>query len=167
MYIFILLHQTTTFILIVCSVMWLYIFILLHQTTTYRNLIQLRKSCISLYSYIKPQLRERLSGGALRCISLYSYIKPQLIPGFYIKTAVVYLYTPTSNHNTKLVAPLTLLLYIFILLHQTTTQQLNSLVTIRCISLYSYIKPQLITLMVVDVGVVYLYTPTSNHNWQP
>ena len=36
---------------------------------------------------------------------------------------VVYLYIPTSNHNSKILSKLGLSLYIFIFLHQTTTGQ--------------------------------------------
>ena len=78
-----------------------------------------------------------------RCISLYSYIKPQLkcilqdLPAvvyLYIPTSnhnnyqkdqrkhhVVYLYIPTSNHNNAEMSKNLFLLYIFIFLHQTTT----------------------------------------------
>ena len=38
----------------------------------------IRKSCICLYSYIKPQLVFLGIISLLGCICLYSYIKPQL-----------------------------------------------------------------------------------------
>ena len=143
----------------------LYIFIFLHQTTT--NAIQqpFYKSCISLYSYIKPQ-RLRIYRRFL---------------------LVVYLYIPTSNHNATKHLTFSVVLYIFIFLHQTTTCCLTSLsmlrcislysyikpqlmflfcfALIRCISLYSYIKPQLMFLFCFALIVVYLYIPTSNHNF--
>ena len=56
----------------------LYILIFLHQTATSRRGGQKGVSCISLYSYIKPQHNRLLFTPAMRCISLYSYIKPQL-----------------------------------------------------------------------------------------
>ena len=55
------------------------------------------------------------------CISLYSYIKPQLIELLFNLSYVVYLYIPTSNHNDKLYRLSIAALYIFIFLHQTTT----------------------------------------------
>ena len=121
----------------------LYIFIFLHQTTT--NAIQqpFYKSCISLYSYIKPQ-RLRIYRRFL---------------------LVVYLYIPTSNHNAPKHLTFSVVLYIFIFLHQTTTCCLTSLSMLRCISLYSYIKPQLMFLFCFALIVVYLYIPTSNHNF--
>ena len=187
LYIFIFLHQTTTSSCIVSAFVPLYIFIFLHQTTTYFNTKQLRPCCISLYSYIKPQLSSFLARQPTSCISLYSYIKPQpeslsnlhrlccISLYSYIKPQlpsllrrclrVVYLYIPTSNHNCPLIKtmPKTLYififlhqtttpppvrlcrlsLYIFIFLHQTTTKSNKRVVALSCISLYSYIKPQL------------------------
>ena len=57
------------------------------------------KSCLSLDSYIKPQLEEVATYGADRCLSLDSYIKPQPVNMRYGKHFVVYLLIPTSNHN--------------------------------------------------------------------
>ena len=121
----------------------LYIFIFLHQTTTH--------------------IRLTLFDGC--CISLYSYIKPQPYRAFTIPYLVVYLYIPTSNHNSSRAIgkvlelyififlhqtttfassiPRCLKLYIFIFLHQTTTCWSEALSRVSCISLYSYIKPQL------------------------
>ena len=55
--------------------------------------------CISFDSYIKPQLccLHLLDGES--CISFDSYIKPQRIVRSQVKTQVVYLLIPTSNHN--------------------------------------------------------------------
>ena len=55
----------------------LYIVLFLHQTTT-------KVVCV-----IFP----------LSCISYYSYIKPQLIEQLMIASSVVYRTIPTSNHN--------------------------------------------------------------------
>ena len=164
--------------------------------------------CISLYSYIKPQLQVLILILVMCCISLYSYIKPQhwysktsriFVVYLYIPTSnhnlqnfcrcldmVVYLYIPTSNHNWLNPRFEVQVLYIFIFLHQTTTRKPYLFMRVRCISLYSYIKPQLAKLLqmlgygcislysyikpqrIFDwlflVDVVYLYIPTSNHN---
>ena len=77
LYIFIFLHQTTTYHKIVNDFYRLYIFIFLHQTTTYPFKDYILVGCISLYSYIKPQPCQHSSAFANGCISLYSYIKPQ------------------------------------------------------------------------------------------
>ena len=120
------------------------------------------------------------------CISLYSYIKPQRRAYRNLSCQVVYLYIPTSNHNCAGIASAGLSLYIFIFLHQTTTyvplrhrtEKLYIFIflhqtttdlkfksdTYGCISLYSYIKPQHICIVFVNLLVVYLYIPTSNHN---
>ena len=58
LYIFIFLHQTTTHPNPGIYVLWLYIFIFLHQTTTAKLSTAMAESCISLYSYIKPQPKE-------------------------------------------------------------------------------------------------------------
>ena len=142
LYIFWLLHQTTTLIFSIQSHTMLYIFWLLHQTTTLLEDIKLHIRCISFDSYIKPQL---------------SY--PQRC---YL--SVVYLLTPTSNHNIRHSREATLRLYIFWLLHQTTTKMSAIASPTSCISFDSYIKPQLIGNHKCAVFVVYLLTPTSNHN---
>ena len=77
---------------------------------------------------------------------------------------VVYLYIPTSNHNGEYGSNSLRPLYIFIFLHQTTTDVKEKYNLISCISLYSYIKPQRIILLIIILSVVYLYIPTSNHN---
>ena len=147
---------------------------------------QTSMSCISLYSYIKPQPRTLERGR--RCV-VYLYIPTSnhnrqaaskqdgKVVYLYIPTpnhnyekyahsviSVVYLYIPTPNHNFALVGGCPLTLYIFIFLHQTTTVPPVRFVRFRCISLYSYIKPQLSSVKGKDSIVVYLYIPTSNHN---
>ena len=122
--------------------MKLYIFWLLHQTTTYWLPLPLHKSCISFDSYIKPQ----------RALYKVCY------------NNVVYLLTPTSNHNHLVIIKRVYLLYIFWLLHQTTTVAMPSKLLLGCISFDSYIKPQLLVVLVLNKEVVYLLTPTSNHN---
>ena len=143
-------------------------------------------SCISYYSYIKPQQEiETLTDGT-SCISYYSYIKPQpaigagagllvvyrtiptsnhnVLLNWYTKHFVVYRTIPTSNHNVLLLVAGGVVLYIVLFLHQTTTNFPDSLFFQSCISYYSYIKPQLHVLRLVNEGVVYRTIPTSNHN---
>ena len=140
----------------------LYIFWLLHQTTTTCSSSIIRQSCISFDSYIKPQL------DTCRSIAI----------------RVVYLLTPTSNHNLQMMFLNSFQLYIFWLLHQTTTYSFSACEDDRCISLHqtttlsikyifscrcisfdSYIKPQPIGEYGTSSYVVYLLTPTSNHNF--
>ena len=121
-------------------------------------------SCISFDSYIKPQLTQLRNVIAGCCISFDSYIKPQLVSQPKRMRPVVYLLTPTSNHNTQGTHGVIDALYIFWLLHQTTTPPLPPAGRLGCISFDSYIKPQLLVLYIVSITVVYLLTPTSNHN---
>ena len=55
-------------------------------------------------------------------------------------------------------------LYIVLFLHQTTTYVRECNPNERCISYYSYIKPQLLSLHLLLCHVVYRTIPTSNHN---
>ena len=70
------------------------------------------------------------------CISLYSYIKPQPWHKDINYTLVVYLYIPTSNHNFQCLWRYFEQLYIFIFLHQTTT---NSMSMSSQVELYIFI----------------------------
>ena len=99
----------------------LYILIFLHQTATAAGVRVGCHCCISLYSYIKPQ---RGKSGAGRNSAVYPYI-------------------PTSNRNHERERAEAVALYILIFLHQTATSEREVFVCFRCISLYSYIKPQL------------------------
>ena len=125
----------------------LYIFCILHQTTTTFRKRRVLNSCISFVSYIKPQLDWYLmiNGGSCisfvsyikpqqktiminkscSCISFVSYIKPQLEFSGDKLDSVVYLLYPTSNHNTSLQSVIKPTLYIFCILHQTTTSGLQ------------------------------------------
>ena len=142
------------------------------------------------------------------CISLYSYIKPQLLVGEIGIPRAVYPYIPTSNRNRQYLMESTRVLYILIFLHQTATFQssknntnrlyiliflhqtatlfsdkdswsllyiliflhqtatcvLNGRLIPCCISLYSYIKPQRVIDGISDLLAVYPYIPTSNRN---
>ena len=99
LYIVLFLHQTTTYVL---GQKWgslLYIVLFLHQTTTFMHSVWLVVSCISYYSYIKPQHITSFSRSQHSCISYYSYIKPQpSFRGCWL-WVVVYRTIPTSNHN--------------------------------------------------------------------
>ncbi len=99
-----------------------------------------------------------------RCISLYSYIKPQLISIAVSNGIAVYPYIPTSNRNVLRLQRYNVLLYILIFLHQTATAILHLYSRKGCISLYSYIKPQPKWSAGAADGAVYPYIPTSNRN---
>ena len=153
------------------AIVSLYIFWILHQTTTSKSSIHRIKSCISFESYIKPQHRSQYQvwqyccisfesyikpqpwlhqgDSAERCISFESYIKPQPIRRFHGLASVVYLLNPTSNHNLRLVKLKKKPLYIFWILHQTTTWLTRRSLHLCCISFESYIKPQPIDLKVL------------------
>ena len=142
LYIFWILHQTTTCGLRVSECRKLYIFWILHQTTT----------------PTRPGVRDT------RCISFESYIKPQLLDVHDSFTDVVYLLNPTSNHNLISWVCSSSRLYIFWILHQTTTSCRSKSLLSGCISFESYIKPQLYWYAITFAKVVYLLNPTSNHN---
>ena len=99
----------------------LYIFWILHQTTTAQNVVPCGRCCIYFESYIKPQLLK------LSWIigSVVYLLNPTLNHNFiwYIneRSKVVYLLNPTSNHNVCPRSPTLAVLYIFWILHQTTT----------------------------------------------
>ena len=121
--------------------------------------------CISLFSYIKPQLTADDFAPSMCCISLFSYIKPQQYHKHIEELLVVYLCFPTSNRNpsesaggndmlyifvflhqtatVRLIPFAFATLYIFVFLHQTATSISVSTYNTCCISLFSYIKPQL------------------------
>ena len=142
----------------------LYIFWLLHQTTTYSFSACEDDRCISLHQTTTLSIKYIFS---CRCISFDSYIKPQPIGEYGTSSYVVYLLTPTSNHNQSLKLGVKQQLYIFWLLHQTTTLCVATIHCACCISFDSYIKPQHKLRMVAVFEVVYLLTPTSNLNYFP
>ena len=186
LYIFWLLHQTTTSNVRKKASCSLYIFWLLHQTTTTPRWSIDVRSCISFDSYIKPQQLRRaaLRFGVVYLLtptSNHNYEGYQTQDQFVVylltptsnhnknlvissvaavvylltptsnhnltledilRTSVVYLLTPTSNHNSPGYNIICFSLYIFWLLHQTTTDTSFSPSYIRCISFDSYIKPQ-------------------------
>ena len=164
LYIFWILHQTTT----KTAPSWLppqlYIFWILHQTTTDASLCNVDYSCISFESYIKPQLTLSFIISNTVVYLLNPTSNHNNRPSGKTESWVVYLLNPTSNHNTALAIPervevVYLLnptsnhnnkqdknaqaqLYIFWILHQTTTCEERFTVFVCCISFESYIKPQ-------------------------
>ena len=100
------------------------------------------QSCISFYSYIKPQPYHPWSQKWHSCISFYSYIKPQRKASASLVEPVVYRSIPTSNRNCRGSTDKPLALYIVLFLHQTATLSMSYITLSGCISFYSYIKPQ-------------------------
>ncbi len=142
----------------------LYIVLFLHQTTTSPGGNSRLLCCISYYSYIKPQPinnYRRINEVVYRTIptsnhnSLIEYVTLE---------GVVYRTIPTSNHNPKYMRKLWFWLYIVLFLHQTTTNFKVMILCLRCISYYSYIKPQPREGAPPELVVVYRTIPTSNHN---
>ena len=164
LYIFWLLHQTTTWYNIVVLSGLLYIFWLLHQTTTLSHFFPFPVSCISFDSYIKPQLKYNLTAFPSVVYLLTPTSNHNPAPALAMRSMVVYLLTPTSNHNLLWAVDTLGGLYIFWLLHQTTTERLMMRTMRCCISFDSYIKPQPAASALRFPSVVYLLTPTSNHN---
>ena len=121
LYIFWFLHQTTTFCRNCHKSPLLYIFWILHQTTTAMLPSPTRERCISFESYIKPQPTCCCNLATVCCISFESYIKPQPVVVHLTINFIVYLLNPTSNHNTENFFQDNKELYIFWILHQTTT----------------------------------------------
>ena len=143
LYIVLFLHQTATARYEGHGVPRLYIVLFLHQTATLLHPGCCISCCISFYSYIKPQPNPTSPEVVRGCISFYSYIKPQLQPSLEMLFAVVYRSIPTSNRNLYKGDEKTRELYIVLFLHQTATQRSRTKSSRRCISFYSYIKPQL------------------------
>ena len=143
LYIFWFLHQTTTHSVPSSQIAMLYIFWFLHQTTTYDYASKHCYSCISFDSYIKPQ---PAGIGCQSCGVVYLLIPTSnhnSSSSMNLWKLVVYLLIPTSNHNLKQILSSLSKLYIFWFLHQTTTNEKDTLWTSQ---------------------VVYLLIPTSNHN---
>ena len=122
LYIFWLLHQTTTSVLLFCHCLQLYIFWLLHQTTTRLWLIEAGDALYIFWLLHQTTTLRSRWPSKVRCISFDSYIKPQRVNPTISSPPVVYLLTPTSNHNYSSRESPSCSLYIFWLLHQTTTR---------------------------------------------
>ena len=120
----------------------LYFLSLLHQTTTFIVILFIFVCCISFLFYIKPQLMEHLLFFVRGCISFLFYIKPQRRTGKSNFLPVVFPFSSTSNHNRLGTRVLSVKLYFLSLLHQTTTVTKQHHLQSRCISFLFYIKPQ-------------------------
>ena len=146
------------------AIIRLYILIFLHQTATRSRRRPPCSGCISLYSYIKPQPFSNIT----ECPSaVYPYIptsnRNSSIP-FDLNVTAVYPYIPTSNRNLfRRPHPLLrcISLYSYIKPQPYCSASRNP---VRCISLYSYIKPQLCFIALLFLSAVYPYIPTSNRN---
>ena len=121
----------------------LYIVLFLHQTTTYPLPISKYHSL-----YIVLFLHQTITWRAAILIFSMLYI-------------VLFLHQTTTEHP-ELHFPLWL--YIVLFLHQTTTWVYHVGIILRCISYYSYIKPQHNDIFISGQKVVYRTIPTSNHN---
>ena len=121
----------------------LYIVLFLHQTATCQSCLHRFPSCISFYSYIKPQHNPQTGLRDSSCISFYSYIKPQ----------------PFSVKRVIKIRCISFYSYI-------KPQHISGFIqnVLRCISFYSYIKPQLSRQSQSYELVVYRSIPTSNRN---
>ena len=128
------------------SALPLFISWFLHQTTTQWRITTRWYSCLSLDSYIKPQLTRVQKITQISCLSLDSYIKPQQRRLLTKYLPVVYLLIPTSNHNfirwRSFVATVVYLLI--------PTSNHNEMLEV-----------------IANDRVVYLLIPTSNHNRRP
>ena len=146
-----------------------------------------KESCISFDSYIKPQLYRALRNppsvvylliptsnhncplrGSIHC-QLYIFwflhqtTTASVITSFSVELYIFWFLHQTTTSRASIVE--SDLLYIFWFLHQTTTHLCSCYTTPRCISFDSYIKPQLLFLLLRLRFVVYLLIPTSNHNY--
>ena len=142
LYIVLFLHQTaTSATFLICSRV-LYIVLFLHQTATSLYRSEDRRSCISFYSYIKPQ--RSLFQKCYSCV-VYRSI-PTSNRNLYLRSSrnskVVYRSIPTSNRNMRNRQERLRRLYIVLFLHQTATLRVATAKLSCCISFYSYIKPQ-------------------------
>ena len=138
------LHQTTTVAKNVVIFYRLYMSSFLHQTTTVSRLNLSADCCICLLSYIKPQLPSRGCWQRNCCICLLSYIKPQL-------------------HDNWLLRPVGCICLLSYIKPQRCQTSLEP--RFCCICLLSYIKPQQVLENPLVLIAVYVFFPTSNHNY--
>ena len=120
----------------------LYLIEILHQTTTLNASSIVKRSCILLKFYIKPQ-------------------RPFCSPS---SETVVSYWNSTSNHNFPAPYSPDLLLYLIEILHQTTTPIAYTHGFLGCILLKFYIKPQHEAQTQEPQKVVSYWNSTSNHN---
>ena len=99
LYVFAFLHQTTTARSDEPVLYKLYVFAFLHQTTTLDR-FTLPNPGLYVFAFLHQTTTEGdLYDNFIGCMSLLSYIKPQLFYFCYLYFAVVCLCFPTSNHN--------------------------------------------------------------------
>ena len=105
LYMSLLLHQTTTYCKVSENEEMLYMSLLLHQTTTLLSESNHLISCICLFSYIKPQpaLCSPASSAAVYVSSPTSNHNSVVVA--FSKMVAVYVSSPTSNHNFLSVVP--------------------------------------------------------------
>ena len=99
LYLIEILHQTTTPFCILFPVYRLYLIEILHQTTTKRHTTKSFRSCILSKFYIKPQPTCTRLSSAISCILSKFYIKPQHFLRAVMRADVVSYRNSTSNHN--------------------------------------------------------------------
>ena len=100
LYIFWFLHQTTTALVLSAAGAKLYIFWFLHQTTTTVT-TPFFVGWLYIFWFLHQTTTYRLSAKlSFCCISFDSYIKPQRFKYKRNICNVVYLLIPTSNHNS-------------------------------------------------------------------
>ena len=145
--------------------MGLYIVLFLHQTTTEESICLPSWGCISFFSYIKPQLMPRSL--MLRLVVYRSFPTSNhnlsAICFLGVELYIVFFLHQTTTSGVSWMLPQTLYivlflhqtttfckstshlsaLYIVLFLHQTTTFHHLLYSIMRCISFFSYIKPQL------------------------
>ena len=143
LYIVLFLHQTTTRLSTGCNCSTLYIVLFLHQTTTRKTTPK-----FTPWLYIVLFLHQTTTETPFL----------QLMGLLYI---VLFLHQTTTPRTTSNIPAQ---LYIVLFLHQTTTDYLTQPTNVRCISYYSYIKPQRRPPSRRLQCVVYRTIPTSNHN---
>ena len=148
-----------------CISVWLYIVLFLHQTTTIRSTTKNLQSCISYYSYIKPQPRiflTALNSVVYRTIPTSNHNHSSCFPR---KIFVVYRTIPTSNHNP--ISSITIVLDVVYRTIPTSNHNFQSLwkyfeqVVYRTIPTSNH-NP--ISTLYIALQVVYRTIPTSNHN---
>ena len=122
----------------------LYLIEILHQTTTGYIVSFATLCCILSKFYIKPQRPPLSIIWLLRCILSKFYIKPQPLARVRELLEVVSYRNSTSNHNSGDGYPVSTVLYLIEILHQTTTACLKLHRRKSCILSKFYIKPQLV-----------------------
>ena len=121
LFLFGILHQTTTEKLDINRRLLLFLFGILHQTTTVMQSTRLVNRCFYLVFYIKPQ-RSTTRLFSIIVVSIwYSTSNHNLWPFWPHPSRVVSIWYSTSNHNgTEEILDL-VELFLFGILHQTTT----------------------------------------------